>query len=51
MTLLRIFAAVAVGCLALFPIVLWSDKRWYKKHPGAEEEFGRIDQELESKGK
>jgi len=26
------------------------DRRWYKSHPGAEEEFARTDQELEKKG-
>lgn len=32
---------------------LWalsSDEQWYRDHPGAEEKFGLIDQELEKKG-
>lgn len=27
------------------------DRRWYKRHPGAEEEFARTDNELTSKGR
>ncbi len=40
-----IVAIVAAGCL-----VCLADRLWYKKHPGAEEEFSKIDEELKNRG-
>ncbi len=28
----------------------WSDGRWYKLHPGAEERFAAAEEELEARG-
>lgn len=37
---------VLIGLVVLVLIILWTDRRWYKRHPGAEERFNRIDDEL-----
>ncbi len=38
-------ALILVGML-----ILWIDKRYYKRHPGVEKRYGDIDRELSSKG-
>ena len=37
---------VLIGLVVLALIILWTDRRWYKRHPGAEERFNHIDDEL-----
>jgi len=37
-----IYGIAIVGLM----VAIWSDRRWYRRHPGAEEKFGRIDDEL-----
>ncbi len=40
-----------IVCVSSFEYIAWSDRRWYKLHPGANEEFARIDYELTAQGK
>lgn len=44
-TLLSLFAYIVVYGV-LIALVVWSDRRWYRRHPGAEERFAEIDEEL-----
>ena len=57
MAMLNLFEMVLWGMLGLClfgAVVLFSiflhDALWYKKHPGAEERFAEIDDELRKKG-
>ena len=45
-----------IGILALILFtgvffVLWIDRRWYKRHPGVEEKFADLDEELRKEGR
>lgn len=47
------FIVLLVEVLAWFVIILMDrfvDKPWYKRHPGANERFAQIDDELTSQG-
>jgi hypothetical protein len=48
---LVIFSLLVVGALLWVELILRSDRRWYKNHPGAEKKFGEIDDELISQGR
>ena len=39
-----------LGFYALITVVLRRNRAWYRKHPGAEERFADIDEELHHKG-
>lgn len=39
-------AVCVVGFIVLVALVVWSDRRWYRRHPGAEERFAQVDEEL-----
>ena len=46
-----IVLSVAAFEVLFFLFVSWRDQRWYRRHPGAEERFAQIDDELSAEGK
>ena len=54
-TFLSVLAEYILVTVLGFPLLLWlvfwSDRRWYRRHPGAEERFAQIDEELTRQGR
>lgn len=46
MRILWFVVSYSVVYIGLVVLVVWSDRRWYRRHPGAEERFAEIDEEL-----
>lgn len=44
-----VLAFFAIAAIAFAVVVLVADRRWYRKHPGANERFSAIDIELSSR--
>ena len=50
-TFLSLIAGWAIIETLLLLVTFWSDRRWYRRHPGAEERFAQIDEELTRQGR
>ncbi len=42
---------VLIVLVVIARFITWTDKRWYKRHPGAEKKFGQIDEDLKRQGR
>ncbi len=51
MSALAWLAMYVVVAILTFGFMIWSDRRWYKRHPGANQCFALIDNILESEGR
>ena len=52
MNIFMVIGLIILGLGLLFVLlVVLPDRHWYKHHPGAEETFGLIDDELIGKGR
>ena len=40
------YAVLLVLSVIFLPIIFWLDQRWYRRHPGMNEYFARMDREL-----
>jgi len=44
--MIRIVVALYLIAVIGMVVAIWSDRRWYKKHPGANAGFCKIDDEV-----
>lgn len=51
MSILSIMLICAALVAALGLYLWWSERKWYREHPGANEHFDAIDIELEKNGR